>query len=96
MKILEPIGEQEKEIACSRYRLVLLRSPQPGEPFKIYGLERLGGFWDLVDKFYVPGSDGTEDPGWAFEQAWPLFNARGLALEQPQLTHFLKTGIRNR
>ncbi len=82
----EIVAEQEKVDSEARYRLVLLRSSTPWEPYRVYGLERRNGFWDLVDKFNIPGSDGADDTDWAFEQAWMLFDGRGLASGR-QMSH---------
>ena len=86
MEPWEIVAEQEKADLRARYKLVLLRSKNPMEPYKVYGLERTNGYWDLVDKFNLPGSVGSEYVDWAFEQAWPRFTPRGQVSSRPVLS----------
>ncbi len=69
------IAEEEKSFAEGLRRLILLRSPHPMDPYKVYGLVKRAGSWLVVDRFQVPGTTGTEAPDWAFRQAWPQFLA---------------------
>ncbi len=88
MNSWEIVAEQEKAFSGFQYRLVLLRSQKSTEPYKVYGLERVSSFWDLVDKFYLAGTNGAEELDWAFEQAWPLFNTRRSELGHLNLFNF--------
>jgi hypothetical protein len=88
MNSWEIVAEQEKTFSGLQYRLVLLRCQNSTEPYKVYGLERVASFWDLVDKFYLAESHGTEDLNWAFEQAWPLFTTRRSELGRLNLYNF--------
>jgi len=72
------VAEDERSEGKERHRLVVLRSPCPQLPYRIYGLEKREGPWALVDKFDVPGSNGTESADWALVQAWSLFKTVGL------------------
>lgn len=66
----EIVAEEDKNISGYRHRLVLLRSPEPLQPYTVYALGRRSGSWDLVDRFPLSETDGTEAPDWALARAW--------------------------
>ncbi len=71
------IAQEDKKISGTLFRLVLLRSPQPEKPYKVFALDRIQGHWDLVDRYPLPETDGTEPPEWALERAWSRFKEKG-------------------
>lgn len=79
----EIVAEEDKTILGARIRLVLLRCPQLLEPYRVYALNRSGGYWDLVDRFSLPETNGTETPDWALRRAW----ARVMQQDSPSVLH---------
>lgn len=73
MKPWEIVAQEDLSHLEGHHRLILLRSPFPMDPYKIYGLIKRAGSWVLVDKFLLSGTTGTEAPDWAFRKAWPQF-----------------------
>jgi hypothetical protein len=78
----EIVAQEDKSLSDRLHRLILLRSPFPMDPYKIYGLEKRSGSWVVVDKFHLSGTTGTESPDWAFRQAWPMFKSKVLIWSQ--------------
>lgn len=64
------MAQEEVYMGGTLHRLVLLKSPRALEPYRVYGLERNLGFWELTKRFYIPGTTGLEDPNEVMTEAW--------------------------
>jgi hypothetical protein len=71
------VAQEEVYMGGTLQRVVLLKSPHPMEPYRVYGLERNLGFWELTKKFYIPGTTGLEDPSEVMTDAWLMLPSIG-------------------
>ena len=70
-------AQEDKKISGTPFRLVLLHRPLAEALYKVYALDRTQGYWELVDRYPLPETDGTEPPEWAMERAWARFKEKG-------------------